>query len=268
MKDQYTIHEIAELYGVGPDSLRYYEKLGLIHPRRGANGYRLYSLSDIYRLNIIRDLLGLGFDTARIREYLDGLSVENTLAMLQKERDMIEMRRRQLLEAERSIEARVRSIGMFGSVKEGEVQLMCLPERRCVRLNADIYRDEEFDFAIKKLHHMHDDTMRDMGSQTMGASLSTADMDAGVYGLFRSVFFALPEGAPNYDFALPAGRYACLYYRGSYRRCRERVQFLRDWLRAHGYAERGDVLEIYRIDNRYTVQEDEFVTELQLMAGE
>ena len=84
MKDQYTIHEIAELYGVGPDSLRYYEKLGLIHPRRGANGYRLYSLSDIYRLNIIRDLLGLGFDTARIREYLDGLSVENTQAMLQK----------------------------------------------------------------------------------------------------------------------------------------------------------------------------------------
>ena len=34
MKDSYTIHEIAALYGVGPDALRYYEKLGLIKPRR------------------------------------------------------------------------------------------------------------------------------------------------------------------------------------------------------------------------------------------
>ena len=38
MKDSYTIHEIAALYGVGPDALRYYEKLGLIKPRRAQNG--------------------------------------------------------------------------------------------------------------------------------------------------------------------------------------------------------------------------------------
>ena len=36
MKDSYTIHEIAALYGVGPDALRYYERLGLVKPRQGA----------------------------------------------------------------------------------------------------------------------------------------------------------------------------------------------------------------------------------------
>ena len=36
MKDSYTIHEIAALYGVGPDALRYYEKLGLIQSAAGA----------------------------------------------------------------------------------------------------------------------------------------------------------------------------------------------------------------------------------------
>ena len=58
MKDSYTIHEIAALYGVGPDALRYYEKLGLIKPRRAQNGYRIYDLNDIYRLTILRDLGG------------------------------------------------------------------------------------------------------------------------------------------------------------------------------------------------------------------
>ena len=35
MKDSYTIHEIAALYGVGPDALRYYEKLGLLVTAKG-----------------------------------------------------------------------------------------------------------------------------------------------------------------------------------------------------------------------------------------
>ena len=56
MKDHYTIGEIGKLFHIGPDSLRYYEKLGILSPRRGDNGYRLYTADDIWRLNIIRDL--------------------------------------------------------------------------------------------------------------------------------------------------------------------------------------------------------------------
>ena len=33
MKDYYKINEIARLYGIGVDSLRYYEKLGILKPR-------------------------------------------------------------------------------------------------------------------------------------------------------------------------------------------------------------------------------------------
>ena len=75
MKNEYMIKELARLYGVGTDTLRYYERLGLIRPRRGENGYRLYSLRDIYRLTIIRDLRQLGFSTDRISAYLDDLNI-------------------------------------------------------------------------------------------------------------------------------------------------------------------------------------------------
>ena len=37
MKDYYKINEIARLYGIGVDSLRYYEKLGILKPRRDTN---------------------------------------------------------------------------------------------------------------------------------------------------------------------------------------------------------------------------------------
>lgn len=35
MKQFFKINEISKLYNIGPDSLRYYEKLGLLAPKRG-----------------------------------------------------------------------------------------------------------------------------------------------------------------------------------------------------------------------------------------
>ena len=70
MKDYYKINEIAKLYGIGVDSLRYYERLGILKPRRDTNGYRLYSLKEMYKLNMIRDLRRLNFSMEQIKAYL------------------------------------------------------------------------------------------------------------------------------------------------------------------------------------------------------
>ena len=97
MKDFYKISEISRLYGVGPDSMRYYERLGLLRPRRDEdNGYRLYSLRDIYKLSVIRDLRTLGLSMVQIKEYLDGQSVESTLALLEREEDLLSRQIHQL----------------------------------------------------------------------------------------------------------------------------------------------------------------------------
>src|SRR5699024_11355869 len=79
MKDYYKINEISKLYGIGVDSLRYYERLGILKPRRDTNGYRLYSLKEMYKLNMIRDLRRLNFSMEQIKAYLEGQTVDNTL---------------------------------------------------------------------------------------------------------------------------------------------------------------------------------------------
>ena len=263
MKDSYTIHEIASLYGVGPDALRYYERLGLVKPRRGENGYRIYDLNDIYRLTIIRDLRSLGFSMERIGEYLKDLSVANTLQLLDEERRLIREKMRALRAAEGAIRARVRHLQACAAVEDGGISLVELPPRPCLRLNADIARDEEMDFAIKRLHRRHEDTIRDLGGQKIGASIAPEDIRAGKIGLYRSVFFLLDEGAAG-DFTLPGGRYARLYYRGSYRQLGARVAELFRWARKQGLSPTGDVLELYPIDDRFTAREEEFLTQLQV----
>ena len=54
MKEYYKIGEISNLYNIGTDSLRYYEEMGILHPKRDDNGYRMYSINDIRKLNIMK----------------------------------------------------------------------------------------------------------------------------------------------------------------------------------------------------------------------
>ncbi|MCI8577931.1 MAG: MerR family transcriptional regulator [Lachnospiraceae bacterium] len=46
----YQIGDVAELMGMSRDTLRHYEKRGILSPMKGENGYRYYSSEEIHRL--------------------------------------------------------------------------------------------------------------------------------------------------------------------------------------------------------------------------
>lgn len=62
----YGISVAAELAGLGVQTLRLYERRGLINPARTEGGTRLYSQDDIHRLRRVADLLAAGLNLAGI----------------------------------------------------------------------------------------------------------------------------------------------------------------------------------------------------------
>jgi len=264
MKNYYKIHEISKLYGVGVDSLRYYERLGILKPKRDTNGYRLYSLNDMYKLNILRDLRKLDFSMQQIKEYLDGQSMDNTLDLLYREQEMLRARQEELRQRETIIRDRILSLKASADCVAGVFVVKTCSERRCVQLNEHITRDEEMDFAVKKLHSRHEAQIRDLGNQEIGAFFSMEDLEKGLANVYNSVFFILERGMEEYDFILPKGEYASLCYRGTYEQNRERVEELLDYARSQGLVVEGTPFEIYKVDNRYTLRQEEFLTEIQV----
>lgn len=66
------IGEVARRVGIPIDTVRYYERNGLLPPpARRASGYRDYHDSDIARLNFVLRAKALGFTLIEIRELLD-----------------------------------------------------------------------------------------------------------------------------------------------------------------------------------------------------
>jgi DNA-binding transcriptional MerR regulator len=65
------IGQLAQQAGVAIDTVRYYERSGLLAPAaRLASGYRRYGPTELKRLRFIRRAKALGFSLADIRELL------------------------------------------------------------------------------------------------------------------------------------------------------------------------------------------------------
>lgn len=67
----YVISVAAELAGLHPQTLRTYERMGLITPRRTGGGGRRYSHHDIEMLRVIAELTSHGIGIEGVRRILD-----------------------------------------------------------------------------------------------------------------------------------------------------------------------------------------------------
>ena len=85
-----TIGKAAKRAGLSVDTLRYYEREGLLpSPRRTASSYRLYDEAAIARLRFINRAKLLGFTLAEIRELLqlnDGGGERESVRLIAKAR--------------------------------------------------------------------------------------------------------------------------------------------------------------------------------------
>ena len=88
-----TIAQAAERSGLSAHTLRYYERIGLIHPvERGSNGHRRYGRDDMEWLDLLLKLRTTGMPMRQMVEY----------AELVRQGPPTAARRRQMLERHRA----------------------------------------------------------------------------------------------------------------------------------------------------------------------
>lgn len=66
-----TIGKLAAAGGVGVETVRYYQRIGLLRTPTGETGIRRYGSDDLRRLRFIRQAQAAGFTLRQIRELID-----------------------------------------------------------------------------------------------------------------------------------------------------------------------------------------------------
>lgn len=91
----YVISVAAELAGVHPQTLRIYERKGLLDPARTRGGNRRYSDADIAQLRHIQELTATGLNLEGVRRVL---ALEDEVDRLRREIDQVRAEARAALE--------------------------------------------------------------------------------------------------------------------------------------------------------------------------
>lgn len=82
MNEKCLIGDVAQLFNISSDTLRYYEKEGILAPKKDVNGYRYYGMDDIIRIIDIMFYRGLDIaikDIASITTSMDMGSIINIM---------------------------------------------------------------------------------------------------------------------------------------------------------------------------------------------
>ncbi|MEK3992886.1 MULTISPECIES: mercury resistance transcriptional regulator MerR1 [Robertmurraya] len=131
---QFRIGELADKCGVNKETIRYYERLGLIpEPERTEKGYRMYSQQTVDRLHFIKRMQELGFTLNEIDKLLGVVDRDEV-----KCRDMYDFTVLKIEDIQRKIE----------DLKRIEQMLIDLKER-CPE-NKDIYECPIIETLLKK----------------------------------------------------------------------------------------------------------------------
>lgn len=100
----FMISIAAQLAAMHPQTLRMYERRGLLAPRRSAKNTRLYSDEDVARLRRIQELTELGLNLAGVERVLE---LEREMATMRERMDRLQS---ELAQAVERMRAEVREV--------------------------------------------------------------------------------------------------------------------------------------------------------------
>lgn len=264
-KGLFKIGEISKLFQIGVDSIRYYEKVGLLHPvRNEENNYRLYTLDDIRTMNTIRELLDIGFSTEEILEFEKDRNLSHVTKMLQKESSVIDEKIRHLMDIKANINSRLRSINESLSLDtSGHITLLDLPERKCLLITEDDMPDNEINYRLAEFTSSSEQKVTTIGACDCYI-LDTSSIDSENDYTTKAVFFYSDYLKYESNFSLPAGKYLSLSYRGEFSQTRKYFSDMLSYCEANKLSPAGDPIEFCHIDRYETSDVSEYLTELQL----
>ncbi len=264
--DHFKINEVSKLYHIGIDSLRYYEKIGLLIPARGENNrYRYYSHRDLMKLNLIMELRELNFSFIQIKEMLGSRNLDMTRDILSNELNSLTQKMNQLQHSIDITQYRINGIqNALSDIRYDRIFIMEQPERNCLHIgDGDITQNEIDYYLIRFLNH-NGCSLSDTIGRSDGYRLDTGHLRADGNCVTKEVFLVNNTFSVPVSFVLPAGSYLTAAYSGSATKSGFWSRKLLEYAKDHQLKLEGDMFEFYIIDYYETDLESEFLTLVQI----
>lgn len=273
----FSIGQAGKICNLSVQSLRFYDKIGLVIPSHTDNssGYRYYSNFDLLNIKIVQDMKALNFSLEEIKATMNNGSLDCLIGKLEAKRKSTIAEITQLEQIVESIGHRTNQIGYLqelgNELKDLDVlvELKQFPERYVLynRRRSACGRDASI-MQFTELFQKADANglipkrlMTVYHENIMTFDRNDSDLE------FCITIDSLRDQAPT-DFTriIPGGDYITALYCGipNAESCKRIYSKLLEWIERNHYMEIGPSIEQYLVDMAQMMKPEEFIVELQV----
>lgn len=273
MENKFTIGQMSKLHNVPVKTLRYYDEIGLFKPNEvdPETGYRYYSVEQFKLLDIITYLKMLGVPLKEIKKQISNRDIHEFKKTLYNHQKITELKIRELEMAKKKIEERIKEIEAAGNISDiGVPFIKTLDARTVIQLHEPIRTIYDLELSLRKIKS-HSYRFASIIIGKVGFTLSERQVRRQNFSEYSSIFLLLEEVEKGHlprDLelvaTLPAGEYACIYYRGAHSDAPPYVQRLYEHLQQQRYRVKGDFIIRTIIDRYVSKNADEHLSEIQV----
>lgn len=203
----YSTGQFAKLNGINKRTLHYYDEIGLFSPEfKEENGYRYYTCFQTVQLELIVTLRKIGLSIDEIIRYQQSPSGDSFADLISEKKQLIDKSIQELLNTKTFLEQKSNKLSLSLTAKDGEIEIITLPEQRILLSNpiTGAYDDDDFavagDFSLrlKSIFGLYDN---------FGSRIAADQIINGNYHDYDCFFAYVRKDIEVYDTVRPAGTY-------------------------------------------------------------
>lgn len=264
-----SISEFAKLNGITTETLRYYDRIGLLKPAGiSENGWRYYSIRQYEQIRTIIELREVGMSLEEIQDYFDDRNLQKSIDMLTEAERRMESevhRKQKICDSMRRKVEFLKSLDSLPDMKT--VFEEDFPERYMITFQKKSGSREEHAMEFTKLTGKLNSDIPILASDRVGVYADEMLLVPN-HELIGAVPMLLvsPDEVQARDLnRIPAGHYVCMYYQnGILEKYDPSFEILKQYIREKDYQICGNILQVYKIDVTLTSNSEETVMEIQV----
>jgi len=249
MWTNFTIGEMSKLQNVSVQTLRYYDKIGLLKPSYidEKSRYRYYCAKHFVILNSIKQCKAMGLSLDEIKELIENYtSFDSILNIINKQKEMIDSKIKELNNIKNNIsflETRIQN-----SLEEGinNVFIKHEKERKFIKYNNTKRYTEEFEMNLSEI--LQSMEQRDsISSKELAFAVSYEDIKKKGELIYNNMLINASGCTTNDDnlITLPKGEYITVNFDDDYNDTSKYYKSLIEYIDKKNIEVNGDLYEIY-----------------------
>ena len=199
MKDKLSIGEFAKQRNITTETLRHYDRIGLLKPVKvdPDTGYRYYSILQYEKLGTIMELRQLNMSIDEIKRYFDNRNLNQSVELLREKHGELKEKILQLQQLEESIGEKIEYLEHISKVSDlKEMDIREISEREIITFNRCAENEIDLSYACLELENGLEEISPILGSSRIGAIVNYRDasLDESVESMVLFFFVKGSEG--------------------------------------------------------------------------